>query len=141
MTRFQYSRGDLNVLPGGKDDLENLFTDIEDAAVLVAGDDSGVIQTAAGEFAIFLFKDDNSAIRNFSVSWEGQSTLAPVSSIVHLQIYNITLNIWKTIDSNNQAAADTAFTMSSAGPESGDSINDFFESGNVITCRVFQEVF
>jgi hypothetical protein len=105
--------------------------------LVFSNDTNRLSQTANNQFAIFEFKDKN--INNtdaITVTWDGQSSLAPLQSEVFLQIYNRSgAGSWTTIDSNNAEDANTDFQLSaivSAG------LSDYYDGDNIISCRVYQ---
>jgi len=105
----------------------------------VANDDNNyVTQGATGEYAIFLFKDQHTGQDNIKVTWIGKSDLAASVSTVYLQIYDRVTGggQWETLDSNNIANAGVEFTLT------GDvvaNLGNYFDVGNWIACRVYQE--
>ena len=134
----KYTKGNYTALPADDTDLESGFT--TDEYDDVASDDSvRVNQLAVGEFALKQFKDKENADICFSITWNGQSDIAPSVSTVYLQVYNRTLAVWKTVDSNSSAAANTDFTLSSLQPESGDALSDYYDANHWISCRIYQE--
>lgn len=68
------------------------------------------------------------------LEWEGKTTFAPSSSTVYLQIYNIILTQWDTVDSDNTSNVDTDFSLLA---EVADLTN--YKQNGVISCRVYQE--
>ena len=131
-----YSRGDVAALPADDTDLENAFTGGEYTQV-ETDDADRVAQTATGEYSAFLFKDKHTQQEQFTVTWNGQSSLAPSSSVIYLQIYNRTLSEWETLDSDNAADADTDFNLT--GGKSVD-LGDYFDGSFEIACRVYQQI-
>jgi len=131
-----YSRGSEMSLPTDNDnDLENAFTESEYSDI--AADDSvRVLQSATDEFSIFLFKDKNTSQQNISVTWNGQSDVAPTQSTVYLQIFNRNSNVWETLNSNSVAAANVDFTL--IGTKTTN-LSHYFDDNNRISCRVYQE--
>jgi hypothetical protein len=130
-----YSRGDYNVLPADAADLETLFT-AQDYIDVADDDDVYVDQGATDEFAAFLFKDQNTGVDVFRVTWIGKSSLAPSTSVVKLQVYDWDSPTWEDLDEDNATAADTEFTLT--GDILGD-LDKYFDGSNWIACRVYQE--
>jgi hypothetical protein len=129
-----YSRGSYASLPSGITDLTTAYS---------AGDytdvntDNGVrvgIISASDYYAIHQFKDYVGAAGTFTVTWDGQTDLAPNKSPVVLQIYNHTSGLWETIDSDSATAADTDFTLTWTI-----TVADYKDADGVITCRVYQK--
>lgn len=115
----------------------NLETDYTDDEVtdVESSDDVRVAQTATEEYMIHQFKDDIGAKTACRLTWEGQSTLAPSSSTVYLQIYNRTNTTWDTVASNDSESADTDFTMIA----NISSLVNYKDASDIIACRVYQE--
>ena len=133
-----YSRGNYATLPLGKDDLESGFTS-GDYTKVDTDDNDYLPQMALGEYAVKQFIEEGSGEICFSITWKGYSTRAPSISRVYLQVFNVTQNLWKTVDSNGSAGAGEEFTLSTTQPQSGDLLSDYFESGNTVAVRVYQE--
>ena len=70
-----------------------------------------------------------------TLEWEGQTSLAPSSSTVYLQIYNRNSAEWDTVDSDNSSPVDTDFILT---VDIGD-LTDYKDGSNVVSCRVYQE--
>jgi hypothetical protein len=129
-----YTRGDYNILPSNDADLENVYSS-QDKTDVSTKDDVRVDQTATDEFAIHQFKDYVGAVVSCTLEWEGQSDLAPSSSIVTLQIYNRDTSEWDTVDSDNTTGADTDFILTANIAD----LTDYKDENSVISCRVYQE--
>lgn len=129
-----YSRGDYAALPADDTDLETAYSE-QDYLDVDADDATRVAQTATDEYAIHQFKDHAGENMSASLTWNGQSDVAPSSSIVKLQIYNYDTPAWEDVDSNNAANADTDFTLSGNIAD----LTDYKSPTNYITCRVWQE--
>ena len=96
-----------------------------------------VAQTATDEHAIFLFKDKNdNATDGISVTWNGQTDLAPSSSTVYLQIYNRDSTAWENLDSDSTTGVDTDFDLTGSVSEN---LDDYYDANNWVACRVYQE--
>ena len=128
-----YTRGDEATLPNDDTDLETTY-DAQDITDVATDNGVRVGQTGTAEYMIHQYKNfvpTGTCI----IDWNGQSSLAPSSSTVFLQIYNRDTTAWETIDSNNAASAGTDFDLSAS---IGD-LTNYKDSGNVISCRVYQE--
>jgi len=132
-----YSRGDYVVLPINDNDLETAYSagevsDVESYDTVVVG------QTATGQYAIHQYRDFVGANTLCTLTWKGQSTLAPSSSIVVLQIYNyneVDPDIrWKTVDSDNVEDANTDFILTANMAD----LTDYKKEDNTICCRIYQ---
>ena len=129
----QYTRGDEVALPTDDTDLETAYS-AQDYLDVDAKDDVRVAQTATSQYAIHQFKDYVGAANTCILEWEGQSSLAPSSSVVTLQIYNRNTTSWETVDSDNSSAADTDFILTSSIAD----LTDYKDGSGVISCRVWQ---
>jgi len=90
-------------------------------------------QLATGEYAIHQYKD-YVAGSSVSLEWEGQSDLAPSSSIIVLQIYNRNSTTWENVDTDNATAANTDFVLLGNIPN----LTNYKNASNVISNRVYQ---
>ena len=136
---LKYTRGKYTSLPTDDTDLTTLFSGTEETDVLDY-DSTTVDQTgdATNTISAFLFKvrvaDNASPI---TVSWTGQSSLAPSSATVTLEIYNYNTSSWETLDTDSSTAADTDFILSGETPIDPALVDDYF-SGFFMACRVKQ---
>jgi hypothetical protein len=121
-------------LPGNDNTLENLFS-AQDYLDVDTADNTRVAQSAFSEYTIFLFKDYIGASSTFTVTWEGQSSLAPSLSVVVLQVYNRNSTTWETLDSDNAAAANTDFELTGSVLAN---VANYKDASNVVSCRVYQ---
>ena len=128
--------GDYTTLSGDNSDLETPFTCPE--YQYVAADDADYVeQCATDEFAEFLWKNQNtSSDDEIDVIWKGESDLAPSSSAIYLQIYNTTSSGWETLDSDNTTGASIETTLSGSIVST---VEDYYDTGNWVSCRVYQE--
>jgi len=123
-------------LPTDDTNLETDFT-CTDYADVATDNNVYVRQCATDEYAIILFKqqaDDSSGV--IIVNWKGKSSKDTSDSTVFLQIYNRDTTAWETLDSDNATAINTEFTLSGT-----QSINlvDYYDVGNWVACRIYQE--
>ena len=122
-------------MPGTEADLETSYTAGE--VTDVATDDAvRVCQTATGQYAIHLFKNYIGASSTVSVLWNGQSSIAPSSEKVVLQVYNFDDSQWDDLDEENAAAANTDFNLTSAV----DPAANYRDGSGVMVCRVYQQM-
>jgi len=128
-----YTRGDEVALPSDDTDLETKYTPRDAAYVSVAGDER-VCQTGTQQYIIHEFKDYVGSNTYCQLNWSGDTTLAPSSSTVYLQIYNRNTLVWDTVASNNTAPADTNFTMSATIPD----LTAYKDIATIISCRFYQ---
>jgi len=116
-------------------DLTTAFSE-QDYIDVADDDDVRVDQATNGNFSAFMFKDKHLGEATVSVSWNGQSTLAPTISPVILQVFNRTSSLWETLASNSIAGANTDFTVVG---EILTSVEDYFDAEFWVSCRVYQE--
>lgn len=121
------------MLPSDDADLETAYTS-QDYLDVDAKDDVRVNQYASGEYAIHQFKDYVGSSSQCTLEWEGQSDIAPSSSIVKLQIYNHNSNLWEDIDTDNSSSADTDFTLTGEILD----LTDYKNGDDIISCRIYQ---
>jgi len=122
------------VLPTDDTNLETAFS-AQDYIDVATDDGVRVDQSATGQYAEFLFKDkDLSSALNVTITWDGQSSLAPSSSPVILQVFNRTAGEWETIAQNNTANADTDFTLTYVLSD----LDVYRDINGFISCRVYQ---
>lgn len=133
-TQGTFSSGDYTVKPTDNADLEHVYdaTDLSN----VASDDNVnyVTQTATDpDYAIHQAKWSTTA-PSVDVLWNGQSDLAPSSSIVKLQVYKVAAPAgWIDLDSDSGTPANTDFDLTYNDLATA----DYLDSG-VITFRVYQ---
>lgn len=129
----EYTKGDYVALPANDSDLETNYS-TQDETDVATKDDVRVDQTGTQQYMIHQFKDFVGSSGFCSLEWEGQSTLAPSSSTVYLQIYNRNTNTWDTVDSDNSSSANTDFILLAQVAD----LTNYKNTGNVISCRVYQ---
>jgi hypothetical protein len=132
-TILNYTRGDYATLPSDDTDLETTYSnqDLIDVSTI---NSVYVGQTHTTGYAIHEFKNDVGGASSCTLEWVGQSTLAPSSHTVYLQIYNHVTTTWDAVDSNSSSNANTDFTLSG----SVSALTNYKDAGNVISCRVYQ---
>lgn len=128
-----YSYGEYVALPTNTTNLTNGYTaqdylDVESYDAAEVGVDG-----SAPNYILHQFKDYVGTEDHIRVIWKGNSTLAPSSSAVYLQIYH-QINGWENVVSNNSAAADIDFELSEYITTTN------YVSGEMIACRVYQQV-
>jgi hypothetical protein len=129
-----YTKGDYASLPTGILDLENAYTGAEVSKV-ATNDEDRVPQTATSEYMIHQFKDVVGSKTAWVLTWEGQSTQAPSTSKVVLQIYDRNGTTWEDVDEENGVGADTDFILTGNITSDADHYKD---ENTVIVCRVYQ---
>jgi hypothetical protein len=129
-----YTQGDLPALPGNDADLSSTFSALDISGV--AADDASRVLISGTSNLVQQFKVKNSNNTDqINISWNGQTSIAPSSNTVYLQIYNRTTAAWETLSSNGSAAADTDFTL--LGTKSS-SLTDYYDSNFFVSLRVYQ---
>jgi hypothetical protein len=128
-----YSRGDEPSLPTDTSDLETIYSEAEEINVSTSND-VRVEQTGTAQYMIHQFRDFVGEQNSCSLECELQSSLAPSSSTIYLQIYNNNTSEWVTVDSDNSSSADTDLILSTSIAD----LTDYKDGSNVIVCRVYQ---
>lgn len=126
-------------LPADDTSLATAYTSQE--VTDVATDDATRVPLAATstDFMVHHYKYyySTESADQFTVTWNGQSTLAPSSATVYLQVYNHDTPGWETIDSDNATAANTDFDLSATVSTN---LANYYDAYYIITCRVYQEI-
>lgn len=128
-----FSRGAYTVLPTNNADLTTIYdgTDLTN----VGSDNSVYVNQAATspDYAVHQAKWSTSA-PSVDILWNGQTDLAPSSSVVKLQVYKVAAPAgWVDLDSDNTTGANADFDLSYNGLATA----DYLDTG-VITFRVYQ---
>jgi hypothetical protein len=129
-----HTKGDKTTLPTTTADLDTLYTDQEE--IDVSTDDETYVNVEGSNYLIHQHAKVNSNKSALSIKWNGQSTLAPSSSTVYLQIYNFNTNSWETLSSNNSASANTDFSLTGSKTTN---LTYYYDSDNYCYVRVYQE--
>jgi len=129
-----HTKGDKTTLPTTSADLETLYTDQEE--IDVSTDNGTYVNVEGSNYLIHQHAKVNSNKSALSIKWNGQSTLAPSSSTVYLQIYNFNTNSWETLSSNNSASANTDFSLTGSKTTN---LTYYYDSDNYCYVRVYQE--
>ncbi len=133
----RYSKDSLSSLPVNSVDL-TYFLDKAGYTAVSADDSSYDIMTSiAGKYPVNNFDAfDGKSTYALNVSWNGQSSVAPSSNYVNLQIYRFgSINKWVSVASNSTAALNTDFSLSGLIDYH---ISDYL-SGNYVFWRVYQQ--
>ena len=129
-----HTKGDKTTLPTTSADLDTLYTDQEE--IDVSTDNGTYVNVEGSNYLIHQHAKVNSNKSALSIKWNGQSTLAPSSSTVYLQIYNFNTNSWETLSSNNSASANTDFSLTGSKTTN---LTYYYDSDNYCYVRVYQE--
>lgn len=129
-----YTMDNLASLPADNADLTTDYT--SQNLIDVALDDATRVSQVGSDnyYAIHQFKD-YAGTGDFTVTWNGQSSLAPSVSPVYLEIYNTDTTTWDSVASNDVADADTDFTLTNTPATP----SDYKDLNNIVTCRVYQQ--
>ncbi len=87
------------------------------------------------DYAVFLFKQKYTGIASFTISWNGKSSVAPLTHPVTLQVYNRITPGWVTLQTNNTAGVDEEFNL---GGFIDTDYGDYYDVDFYVTCRVYQ---
>jgi hypothetical protein len=128
-----YTRGDEVILPISDNDLETVYTEIEENTV-AKSDNTYVKQQGATQYMIHQFKRFVGDATLCTLYLEGKSTLATRSSIVNLQILNRSTGIWETLASNNTTNEDDNFELTDTITD----LTNYKDGDRIISCRVYQ---
>ncbi len=121
-------------LPGTDADLATVWSTQNYADI--GRDDAVRVGLTGSGYLIHQFKDKNPNGSDLhTVTWNGQSDLAPSGSPVFLQVYNRTLAAWETVATEGAAAANTDFTL--IGRTTGNPA-DYFDASFWTSWRVYQ---
>jgi len=129
-----YTKGDYAALPADDTDLENDYTG-QEVTDVASKNDVRVDQTGTLEHMIHQYKDFVGSQDSCILEWEGQSSLAPSSSTIYLQIYNQDTTTWVTVDTDGISNADTDFSLLASIAD----LTDYKDASNVISSRIYQE--
>jgi hypothetical protein len=133
----EYSRKNPASLPSD----DTVLATVYDATEItnVATDDGTRVEIFGGAaYLIHQFKDHHTnSTDQISVSWNGQSVVAPTAKTVYLQVYNHNSAAWETVASNSAAAANTDFTLSGTITAN---LSYYYDSEHRTSFRVYQQV-
>jgi len=101
----------------------------------IDSDDSAwVLQPATDSYTVHQYKDYVD-INKVTLTWIGQSNIAPSVSNVVLQIYKYAVPAgWETKATKSDGLADVDFTLTA----NMDSLTNYKDPSGVVTCRVYQ---
>lgn len=125
----------MPTLPSDDTELATPFTTTD--YDYVEADDTDYVNQTAVSIAVFLFKYKNPAEQSATITWKGQTDLAPSTSTVYLQIYNYTLTQWETLGSNNSSSANIDFTLTGFKAAGA---TDYYDAQGYMALRTYQEL-
>jgi hypothetical protein len=128
-----YTRGNYAELPTDDTDLEDAYSE-QDYTNVGSDNDVRVDQEGTSQYAIHQFKDYVGDEAQCTLLCQLQSSLAPSSSIVILEIYNYEHAGWEWIDSNNSTGANTEFNLTGQIED----LTNYKNGSGIMTCRVYQ---
>jgi len=94
-----------------------------------------VAQAGTLQYLIHQYKDFTSVNTQAHLTWEGQSTQAPTTSTIYLQIFNRNTPAWETVDFDASSGADTDLTLEADIPD----LTNYKDGNSVIVSRVYQQ--
>lgn len=129
-----YSKEELVSLPTGDSWLANIYNASQRTDVN-SSDDVRVTQTAkSGNYVVHQFRFQNSNNTDLvDISIELQTDHPPSTNPVVLEVYNNNTGSWEQLGSNSSTGTGTDFTLSGSKNSS-----DYYNSDNVVACRVYQ---
>lgn len=135
-----FTREALTGLPGDKDDLATIYTVEEEIKV---GTLDNIRVDLAGTGSVYLAHEYKIRGQNsqdaMTVTCNLRSTLAPTSSTIYLQIWNVTDSVWETIDSNSRAnAGQDLYLVGRIFENNSDYFDTTYPSYNEVAVRVYQ---
>jgi hypothetical protein len=133
-TGNKYTKGDASTLPTTTAELSTRFIQADYNSVSL--DNSVRVSQIISQNGMFLFKAKAPpSSTQVTVTWNGQSTIAPLQSTVFLQFYNVNTTTWTTFKQNNTAVANDDFTLTDT-ISSG--LADYIDTSNFFNIRVYQ---
>lgn len=131
-----FSKEAIATLPLTKENLAILYGE-EDEDNVATDDAVRVSLTSlAGFFMIHQYRVINNNNKDdINVRVNLQSTLAPSSSPVYLQIWNVNTGLWQTLVYNNTEIADTDFDLEYL---INTNVENYYDSDNEVALRVYQ---
>lgn len=94
------------------------------------------IDSVNGNYLIHQFEVKNANdTDNITISWNGQTLIAPSLKTVYLQIYNYNTASWETLDSDNTTAKNTDFDLSGSITSNQ---TYYYDASNYARVRVYQ---
>lgn len=131
-----YTRGAKPTLPTDTKDLATVYSSGEKTDV--STDDGTRVSIAGTGTLLHLFKyRHTNGTDPITITWNGQSEVAPSSKIVKLQIYNFNTPGWEDVDTDNATAANTDFDLTgtiNTNPE------NYYDDNNYVYARVYQTI-
>lgn len=132
-----YTREQNGTLPSTKDDLSTRYTTIEEGEVYLKDGRMVAIAGAASAYLMHLFKKANDNRKDrIKVRIDLQTSLAPTSSTVYLQMWNGRTNAWETMDSNALKLVNEDFSLYADVTDT--EYYDFRENAGEVAVRVYQ---
>lgn len=132
----RYSKEAIASLPTGISDL-TYYLDPQGYSDVLSDDSARDPLVSAGSYAIFNFYTKNNNNSNaITATWNGQSSVAPSTRPVYLQVYKYgSPDQWLTVASNTTENLDTDFTLT-ASLNSG--LSSYYGADNWSYWRVYQ---
>ena len=131
-----YSNNSIASINIDDTNLAYLFTSNDYSNVLQNDSDYVGQAMDSTNYSVMQFKEKKLSQQSFNATWTGQSSLAPASSTISLQVFNKTSQLWETLDSDTTTAADIDFTLEG---EQLTNLNDYYDVDNWLSFRVYQQ--
>jgi hypothetical protein len=130
-----YTRQQSGSLPGNDTDLSTAYS-AQDYTDVASDNAVRVGITGVVPYLLHQFKDKNTNNTDqITMSWNGQSDLAPSTTAVRLQIYNRNSTTWETLATESSAAANTDFTLSGTVTTN---LSNYYDGSFYVSGRVYQ---
>ena len=130
----EYSFGTGNTLPSNDSPLTTAYSPTE-FTIVSTSNNTRVSVSATSDYALHQYKDSLALTGGQAeLTWEGQSTVAPSTATIYLQVYDQDADTWGTVDSDSSTGADTDFTLEYTVTDT----TDFKSVNSLISCRVYQ---
>ncbi|MFA5768359.1 MAG: hypothetical protein WC871_02325 [Bacteroidales bacterium] len=134
-----YTKEVKETLPTDDSNLAGVYSSQEVTDVSTDDGTRVPLVATSTDFMVHMYKEYNDTANAdpLTVTWNGQSTLAPTAATVYLQVYNHNSDEWENLDTETSAAKNTDFTLTgsiSTNPE------NYYDANYLVACRVYQEV-
>jgi hypothetical protein len=130
-----YSREDKTSLPADVNPMATFYSNTEVSDV--DSDNATRVSLSGVNYPIHMYQyRHTNNTDNITISWNGQTDLAPSTSTVYLQIYNYNSSIWDTLDSDNSSSANSDFTLEGSKTTS---VSNYYSTIYLVSVRVYQQ--
>lgn len=130
-----YTREAKVSLPGNDTDLATAYS-AQDYTDVASDNAVRVGVTGVLGYLIHEFKDKNTNNTDqVTLTWNGQSDVAPSTTSVRLQVYNRNSTTWETLATESSASANTDFTLTGSVTSN---LSNYYDGSFYISGRVYQ---